>query len=423
MKAAPMKDIVITGMGATTPLGGDLASTWQAMLAGESGIVEITEEWAPDLPVRIAGYVKVDPSAKIDRVKARRLDRNTQLALIAAEEAWLDAGLGLGEDNPIDPETLAVCLGSGIGGLHTLLGQWDVYKERGPRRVTPFTIPMLMANASAANVGLLVNAAAAVHAPVSACASSNEAISLAVDQIRLGRADIVVAGGTEATIHPLPIGAFAQMQALSRRNDDPAAASRPWDKGRDGFVLSEGSAVLVLESLEHAQARGAKIYGTIAGAGVSDDNHDIVQPDPGGLGQSRAMEKALRNSGLQASDIIHVNAHGTSTPQGDMTEAGSIRRALGASADQVVVTSTKSMTGHLLGAAGALETVATVLALKERLVPPTINLHDPEDGLSIDVAANEPRPLPEGDLAALNNSFGFGGHNVAVAVTNANVTR
>lgn len=417
-----MKQIVITGMGATTPLGGDLATTWAAMLAGRSGVRALSEEWAEDLSVKIAGHVAVDPSEKIDRVKARRLDRNTQLALIAAEEAWLDAGLALGPDNPIDPETLAVCLGTGIGGLHTLLGNWDVYKEKGPRRVTPFTIPMLMANASAANVGLLVNAAAAVHAPVSACASSNEALALAVDQIRLGRADIIVAGGTEATIHPLPMAAFAQMQALSKRNDDPEGASRPWDKGRDGFVLSEGSAVLVLESLEHAQARGARIYGTLAGAGVSDDNHDIVQPEPTGHGQASAMRKALRESGLSASDIKHVNAHGTSTPQGDVTEAQSIRRALGDATDQVVVTSTKSMTGHLLGAAGALETVATVLALRDRMVPPTINLVDPEDGLEIDIAANEPRPLPEGDLAALNNSFGFGGHNVAVAVTNANAS-
>lgn len=417
-----MTDVVITGMGATTPLGGDLASTWAAMLAGESGISLITEEWAEALPVRIAGPVKVDPSGVIDRVKARRLDRNTQLALIAAEEAWLDAGLGLGEDNTLDPERTAVCVGSGIGGLHTLLGNWDVMKDRGHRRVTPFTIPMLMANASAAHIGLLVNAAAAVHAPVSACASSNEAISLAVDQIRLGRADVVVAGGTEATIHPLPLAAFAQMQALSKRNDDPTTASRPWDKGRDGFVLSEGAAVLVLESLEHAKARGAKIYGTLAGAGISDDNHDIVQPEPGGHGQSQAMIKALRESGLSASDIKHVNAHGTSTPQGDITEAGSIRKALGSAADDVIVTSTKSMTGHLLGAAGALETIATVMALKERVVPPTINLFDIEDGLNIDIAANVARPLPAGDLAALNNSFGFGGHNVAVALTNANIT-
>ncbi len=417
-----MKQIVITGLGATTPLGGDVASTWSAMLAGQSGVRALTEPWAEDLSVRIAGHVLQDPSEKIDRVQARRLDRNTQLALIAAQEAWLDAGLGLGEANTIDPERLAVCLGTGIGGLHTLLGNWDVYKDKGPRRVSPFTIPMLMANASAANVGLLVNAAAAVHAPVSACASSNEALSLAVDQIRLGRADIIVAGGTEATIHPLPIGAFAQMQALSKRNDDPAGASRPWDKGRDGFVLSEGSAVLVLESLEHARARGAKIYGTLAGAGISDDNHDIVQPEPSGHGQAQAMIKALRESGLSASDIRHVNAHGTSTPQGDVTEAHSIRLALGAATDQVVVTSTKSMTGHLLGAAGALETLATVLALRDRVVPPTINLSDPEEGLDLDIAANEPRPLPEGDLAALNNSFGFGGHNVAVAVTNENVT-
>jgi 3-oxoacyl-[acyl-carrier-protein] synthase II len=281
---------------------------------------------------------------------------------------------------------------------------------------------MLMANAPAANVGLAVHAKAGVHTPVSACASSNEAISLALDQLRLGRADMAVVGGTEATIHPLPIAAFGQMQALSRRNDEPERASRPWDRGRDGFVMGEGSAIMVLETLEHAKARGAKIYGTIAGSGISADSHDIVQPDPTGEGQSGAMIKALADAKLTPADIVHVNAHGTSTPQGDITEAGSIRTALGDDTDHVVVTSTKSMTGHLLGGAGALETIATLLALRDRMVPPTINLEDPEPDLGIDIAANVARPLQGGDLAAINNSFGFGGHNVAIAVTNANAT-
>ncbi len=416
-----MTDVVITGMGATTPLGGDLHSTWAAMLAGQSGVVAITEDWAEALAERIAAYVKEDPSTKIDRVRARRLDRSSQVALIAAEEAGLDAGFAIGDDPSVDPQRLAVAVGSGIGGLHTILANWDAHKERGPRRVSPYTIPMLMTNAPAANIGLMVHAKAAVHAPVSACASANEAIALAVDQIRLGRADVVVAGGAEATIHPLPIAAFAQMQALSRRNDDPAAASRPWDKGRDGFVLGEGAAVLVLESLEHALARGARIYGTVAGSGITADSHDIVQPEPTGEGQSGAMLKAMRDAGLTSSDVRHVNAHGTSTPQGDVTEAGSIRRALGDDSDACIVTSTKSMTGHLLGAAGALETIATVMALRDRTVPPTINLTDPEDGLGIDIATTA-RPLPEGDLAAINNSFGFGGHNVAIAVTNAHAS-
>ena len=417
-----MTQIVITGMGATTPLGGDLASTWQAMLAGVSGVTRITEEWADELPARIAAFVKVDPAEIIDRVKARRLDRATQLALIAAQEAWADAGFTWEGENDVDPFRLGVSVGSGIGGLHSLLNNWDAQRDKGARRVSPFTIPMLMANAPAANVGLAVHAKAGVHTPVSACASSNEAIAQALDQLRLGRADVFVAGGAEATIHPLPMAAFAQMQALSRRNDEPERASRPWDKGRDGFVLGEGAAILVLETLEHATARGARIYGTIAGAGITADGHDIVQPDPTGEGQSGAMLKARADSGLSAADIVHVNAHGTSTPQGDVTEAGSIRTALGADTDHVVVTSTKSMTGHLLGGAGALETIASVLAVKDRVVPPTINLEDPEPDLGIDIATG-PRPLPAGDVAAINNSFGFGGHNVAVAVTNANTNR
>jgi 3-oxoacyl-[acyl-carrier-protein] synthase II len=417
-----MTEIVITGLGATTPLGGDLASTWAGLLAGRSGVRRITEDWAEELPVKIAAYVKVDPSEIIERVKARRLDRSTQLALIAAREAWEDAGFTWEAEDEVDPQRLSVSLASGIGGLHSLLNNWDNQRDKGYRRVSPFTIPMLMANAPAANVGLAVHAKAGVHTPVSACASSNEAISLALDQLRLGRADIAVVGGTEATIHPLPIAAFGQMQALSRRNDEPERASRPWDKGRDGFVMGEGSAIMVLETLEHAKARGAKIYGTIAGSGISADSHDIVQPDPTGEGQSGAMIKALADAKLTPADIVHVNAHGTSTPQGDVTEAGSIRTALGDDTDHVVVTSTKSMTGHLLGGAGALETIATLLALRDRMVPPTINLEDPEPGLGIDIAANVARPLQGGDLAAINNSFGFGGHNVAIAVTNANAT-
>ena len=417
-----MTEIVITGLGATTPLGGDLASTWAGLLAGRSGVRKITEDWAEELPVKIAAYVKVDPSEIIERVKARRLDRSTQLALIAAREAWEDAGFIWEAEDQVDPQRLSVSLASGIGGLHSLLNNWDNQRDKGYRRVSPFTIPMLMANAPAANVGLAVHAKAGVHTPVSACASSNEAISLALDQLRLGRADIAVVGGTEATIHPLPIAAFGQMQALSRRNDEPERASRPWDKGRDGFVMGEGSAIMVLETLEHARARGAKIYGTIAGSGISADSHDIVQPDPTGEGQSGAMIKALADAKLTPADIVHVNAHGTSTPQGDVTEAGSIRTALGDDTDHVVVTSTKSMTGHLLGGAGALETIATLLALRDRMVPPTINLEDPEPDLGIDIAANVARPLQGGDLAAINNSFGFGGHNVAIAVTNANAT-
>ncbi|MDO5091924.1 MAG: beta-ketoacyl-[acyl-carrier-protein] synthase family protein [Propionibacteriaceae bacterium] len=418
-----MTDVVITGFGAFTPLGTDAPSTWAAMLAGQSGVHTLPYDWAQSIPVTFAAEATGDLSDKIDRVSARKLDRSSQLAMAAGLEAWADAGLGLGEDNPIDPDRLAVCVGTGIGGLHSLLGNWDVQKEKGPRRVSPFTIPMLMANAPAANLGLKFGAASGVHAPVSACASSNEAISLGLDQIRLGRCDIAVVGGSEGVIHPLPLNAFAQMQALSRRNDDPEHASRPWDVARDGFVLGEGAVIMVIETLESAKARGAKIYGTLAGAGISNDNHDMVQPEPTGRGQSAAMRKALETAGLQAKDIRHVNAHGTSTPQGDLTEANSIAAALGDAVADCVVTSTKSMTGHLLGGAGALETFATVMALKDRVVPPTINIENLEPGLPIDVAVNEKRPLPDGDLAAMNNSFGFGGANVAVALTNANINR
>jgi 3-oxoacyl-[acyl-carrier-protein] synthase II len=403
--------VVVTGFGATTPLGGDASSTWDAMLAGTSGAETLTDEWAEPLNARVAARVAVEPSEVLERVKARRLDRSGQFALIAANEAWAHAGLEGGET---DPERLGVAVASGIGGVTTLLGNYDTLKEKSPRRVSPLAIPMLMPNGPAATVGLAIGAKAGVHTPVSACASGNEAIAHGIDMIRLGRADVVVVGGTEAAIHPLPMAAFANMMALSRRNDDPAAASRPWDKGRDGFVLGEGAAVLVIESAEHAERRGATVYAEVSGAGITADSHDIAQPDPKGLGATRAMKMALREAEMQPDEILHINAHATSTPLGDVAEIKAIEQALGDAAQNVVLTSTKSMTGHLLGAAGALESLATILALHHRVVPPTINLDDIDDEVTLDVA-REQRKLPDGSIAALNNSFGFGGHNVAIA--------
>ncbi|HSJ22660.1 MAG TPA: beta-ketoacyl-[acyl-carrier-protein] synthase II [Nocardioidaceae bacterium] len=410
-----MTRVFVTGLGATSPVGGDAPSTWDALLEGRSGVRSLDQEWAQQLGTTIAAEVAVDPTEVLERVKARRLDRSGQLALVAGLEAWADAGLAAedGEDAKVASERLGVAMASGIGGVQTLLSNYDKLNEKGPRRVSPLAIPMLMPNSPAANIGLAIGARAGVHTPVSACASGNEAIALGIDMIRLGRADVVVVGGTEAAVHPLPMAAFGNMMALSKRNDDPAAASRPWDKGRDGFVLGEGAAALVLESEEHARARGAKVYAEAAGAGITADSHDIAQPDPVGRGATRAMEMALRESHMSPDEVVHINAHATSTPQGDLAEATAIKNALGAAAGNLVLTSTKSMTGHLLGAAGALESVATVLALHHRIVPPTINLEDPEDtGLDV---ATEPRKLGDGAVAGLNNSFGFGGHNVAIA--------
>ncbi|MEH1127314.1 beta-ketoacyl-ACP synthase II [Micromonospora sp. CPCC 206061] len=401
-------DVVVTGLGATTPLGGDVASTWEAMLAGRSGVGPLTQEWAAQLPVRIAAQLAVDPSEKLDRVKLRRLDRSEAIALIAAHEAWADARLA---DSGLDTERLAVSVGTGIGGAQTLLAQDDILEASGPRRVSPHTVPMLMPNGPAAWVGLELGAKAGVHSVASACATGAEAISLGLDIIRSGRADVVVAGGTEAVVHPLPIAGFASMRAMSTRNDEPEKASRPWDKGRDGFVLGEGAGIVVLERADHAAARGARIYARLAGAGITSDGYDIVQPHPEGLGATRAIAKALADAGVAKSEVTHVNAHATSTPVGDMAEIASLRAAVG---EHPVLTSTKSMTGHLLGAAGAVESIATILAVRDGIIPPTINLDDPEEGL-MEVAAHKAR---QHDIpAALNNSFGFGGHNVALLFT------
>jgi 3-oxoacyl-[acyl-carrier-protein] synthase II len=414
------RTVVVTGIGATTPLGGDAASTWEGLVAGRSGVRALEQDWAAEQAVRIAAQIAVEPSEVIPRPQARRLDRSAQFALIAAKEAWADAGFTdkAGEDKNVDPDRLGAVIASGIGGVTTLLDQYDVLKEKGVRRVSPHTVPMLMPNGPSANVGLAVGARAGVHTPVSACASGAEAIGYAIEMIRTGRADVVVAGGTEAAIHPLPIAAFGNMMAMSKNNDDPQGASRPYDVARDGFVLGEGAGVLVLESAEHAAKRGVRVYAEAVGQGISSDGHDIVQPEPEGRGIAHALQNLLDSTDLDPAEIVHVNAHATSTPAGDVAELKALRKVFGDDADHMAVSGTKSMTGHLLGGAGGVESVASVLALYHRVAPPTINVDnlDPEAAANADVVRGEARKLPvEGRIAALNDSFGFGGHNVVLA--------
>ncbi|MFI6283261.1 beta-ketoacyl-ACP synthase II [Streptomyces sp. NPDC051018] len=411
------RTVVVTGIGATTPLGGDSASTWEGLLAGRSGAKALEGERFAELSVRIAAPAAVDPGEVLPRPVARKLDRSAQFALIAAKEAWADAGYTgpAGQDPAVAPERLGTVIASGIGGVTTLLDQFDVLKEKGPRRVSPHTVPMLMPNGPSANVGLEVNAQAGVHTPVSACASGAEAIGYAVEMIRTGRADVVLAGGTEAAIHPLPVAAFANMMAMSKNNDEPEKASRPYDTARDGFVLGEGAGVVVLESAEHAERRGAKVYCEVLGQGLSADSHHIAQPEPTGRGIAAAMRNLLETTDLKPEEVVHLNAHATSTPLGDIAEVKALRQVLGDDLDHVAVSATKSMTGHLLGGAGGIETVATVLALYHRVAPPTINVDDLDADIDADIVRDEPRALPEGTIAAINNSFGFGGHNVVLA--------
>ncbi|QXJ20787.1 beta-ketoacyl-[acyl-carrier-protein] synthase family protein [Actinomadura graeca] len=427
--------VVVTGFGATTPLGGDLPSTWSALLAGKSGIRPLQWEGVENLPVRFAATLAVDPSEVMPKQLLRKLDRNQAIALIAAREAWTSAGFAppatrkgkKGDDTAgveggfaVDGERLGVVLSSGIGGLHTALNSYDVYKDKGWSRVSPFTVPMLMPNGASGHVGIEFGAMAGSHALVSACASSGEAVGYAIDMIRAGRADVIICGGTESCIHPLQMASFGAMRAMSTRNEEPERASRPYDKNRDGFVLGEGAAVMILESEEHARRRGAQIHGIAAGCGYSGDAYDIVLPDPSGAGQAKAMQRALADADLEPSDIVHINAHATSTPAGDVAELASIKAGLGEdAARKVIITATKSMTGHLLGGAGALESIFTILTLRDGLVPPVANLEDLDDEVDLDIARGEPRRLPDGPAAALNNSFGFGGHNVSVAFQRA----
>jgi 3-oxoacyl-[acyl-carrier-protein] synthase II len=401
--------VVVTGLGALTPIGKNVSETWANALAGKSGIVKINQPWAEGLAAQIAGLVTVDPFEVLDRVSARRMDRSTQLGVIAVKEAWADAG-----SPDIDKERLGVFFGTGIGGLSTVLEQYDILNSRGPDRVNPMTVPMIMPNSAAAMVGLEVGARAGVHSPVSACATSAEAIAGALEMIRNNRADIVVAGGTEACVNRLAIAAFASMRALSTRNDEPQLASRPYDIDRDGFVMGEGAGALILEEEEHAIKRGAKIYGVVSGAGISSDGYHIAAPEPEGAGASRAMKFALKDANAKASDVCHVNAHATSTPVGDIAEYKAMRSALGDALDNVVVTATKSMTGHLLGGAGAVESVFTIMGLKEGLIPPTLNLNNQDPEIQVNVAKDVPFKLASNANFALNNSFGFGGHNVCI---------
>ncbi|MEU7525723.1 beta-ketoacyl-[acyl-carrier-protein] synthase family protein [Saccharothrix sp. NPDC042600] len=406
-------DVVVTGLGATTPLGGAVASTWDALLAGRSGVKPLETDWVErfELPVRIAAQLAVEPTEVLPRVEARRLDRCEQVAVVAARQAWADAGLG---EDGVDKERLGVVVGTGIGGALTLLHQDDLIEESGLRKVSPLTVPMLMPNGPAAHVGLDLKARAGVHAPVSACASGAEALAWAWRMLRSGEADVVVAGGAEACITTITMAGFIQARTMSTRNDDPTRASRPFDVDRDGFVLGEGAGIMVLEREEFARARGARIYGKLAGIGTSSDGHHITAADPEGLGQSRAIAAAIRTAGLSPTDIGHVNCHATSTQVGDAIEPLAVKRAIG---DHAVLTAPKGNHGHLLGASGAVEAITTLLSVRDGIVPPTLNLENQDPKVQLEVVTGEPRKI---DLvAAVNNSFGFGGHNVSLVFTGA----
>ncbi|MEJ1155549.1 beta-ketoacyl-[acyl-carrier-protein] synthase family protein [Microbacterium marmarense] len=406
-----MSRIVVTGIGASTPIGGTASDSWAALLDGASGVSSLEFDWVAqnDLPVTFAAQAAVRPDSVLERPEAKRLDPSAQFALVAAREAWADAG-----SPEVEPERLGVDFATGIGGLWTLLDAWDTLREKGPRRVMPMTVPMLMPNAAAAAVSMHLNARAYARTVASACASSTESIVNAVEHLRLGLADVVIAGGAESAIHPLTMAAFSSMQALSKRNDDPATASRPYSIDRDGFVMGEGAAALVLEREDDARARGAKIYAAVVGGGITADSYHITAPEPEGLGASRAVRLALEEADASPDDVTHINAHATSTPTGDIAEYRALRSVFGDRVHEIPVSATKASTGHLLGGTGALEAVFAILAIRDGIAPPTINIstQDPEIPLRVSGTVS---PLPSGDQLVISNSFGFGGHNAVAA--------
>ncbi len=403
--------IVVTGIGASSPLGGTAPESWSALLNGESGTRTLEHDWVEQysLPVTFAAEAKVRPEEVLERPIAKRLDPSSQFALIAAKEAWADAGAP-----DVAPERLGVDFATGIGGVWTLLDAWDTLREKGPRRVMPMTVPMLMPNAAAGNLSLHFGARAFARTVASACASSTESIVNAIEHLRDGLADVVIAGGTESAIHPITIASFASMQALSKRNDDPATASRPTSIDRDGFVMGEGAAALILETEEHARARGAKIYAVVAGGGVTADSYHITANDPEGAGAARAVELALAMADASVEDVTHINAHATSTPVGDPNEYTALKAVFGNRIDDIPVSATKASTGHLLGGTGALEAIFTILAISERQAPPTINITEQDPAVPFRVSGSV-QSLGAGDQLAISNSFGFGGHNAVVA--------
>jgi 3-oxoacyl-[acyl-carrier-protein] synthase II len=405
--------VVVTGFGCLTPVGNDVATTWRALLAGTSGAGPITKFDPTKFPVRFAAEVKgFDPVVFMDRKEAKRADPYTQYAVAAAVQAMQDAGFA--EGNGYDPERTGVIIGSGIGGLRSFEEQHDVYKERGPSKISPFFIPMFIADIAAGIVSMRFNAKGPNYATVSACATSAHAIGDAFRTIQYGDADIVLSGGAEATVTPMAIGGFANMKALSERNDSPETASRPFDATRDGFVMGEGSGVVVLEELEHAKKRGARIYAEVVGYGATGDAYHLTAPAPDGEGAQRAMRRAMQDAGLTPGDVQYINAHGTSTPANDLNETKAIKAVFGDQAMQLNVSSTKSATGHMLGAAGAVEFIFSALAVREGRIPPTINYATPDPECDLNYTPNQAASREM--TAALSNSFGFGGHNVTLAV-------
>jgi 3-oxoacyl-[acyl-carrier-protein] synthase II len=403
--------VVVTGLGMVTPLGNDVETTWQRLLAGESGAGPITQFDPADYFVRFACEVKdFDPTQYIDRKQARRMDRFTHLVLAAARQAETDSGVDIAKE----PERIGAAIATGIGGLKSFQDCTDTLRERGPDRVNPFSIPAIIPNIGAGWVSMELGTKGPLSSQCTACAASNMAIGEGADAIRLGRADMMLCGGTEAPITHVGIAGFGSMRALSRRNDDPQAASRPFDLERDGFVMGEAGGVVVLEELEHAQARGAKIYAELLGYGVSSDANHITEPDPSGESPARAMRMAFDDAGIDPSEIGYINAHGTSTPLGDASETRVIKLAVGEEqARRIPISSTKGATGHCLGAAGAIEAIFTILALRDRTVPPTINYEVEDPTCDLDYIPNEARPVRDLEVAT-SNSFGFGGHNACV---------